>query len=107
MDGNNALELVPVLDKAVAAGRTELYLDLSGVEYMNSSGLRELVRLSERIRRRGAALHVINPSDRVRAILELVGLDSIFNFDDDTLLDLSDLPNGKLPALNRQVHYLA
>jgi anti-sigma B factor antagonist len=78
VDSNNANELGSALDTAVDEGKTNLVLDLGGVEYMSSAGLREMVRVLKRVKRTGGDLRIASPSDRVREVLELAGLDSIF-----------------------------
>ncbi len=78
VDSNNANELGAALDETVDAGKTNLVLDLSGVEYMSSAGLREMVRVLKRVKRNSGDLRIASPSDRVKEVLELAGLDSIF-----------------------------
>jgi anti-sigma B factor antagonist len=78
VDSTNASELGVALDKAADEGRTNLVIDLSGVEYMSSAGLREMVRVLKRVKRGGGDLRIANPSDRVKEVLELAGLDTIF-----------------------------
>jgi anti-sigma B factor antagonist len=78
VDSTNATELGGALDKAVDEGRSNLVLDLSGVEYMSSAGLREMVRVLKRVKRGSGDLRLANPSDRVKEVLELAGLDTIF-----------------------------
>jgi anti-sigma B factor antagonist len=78
VDSSNAAELGSALDKSVDDGRSNLVLDLSGVEYMSSAGLREMVRVLKRVKRTGGDLRIANPSDRVKEVLELAGLDTIF-----------------------------
>ena len=78
IDSSNATELGKELDKAVDDGNSNLVLDLSGVEYMSSAGLREMVRVLKRVKRSGGDLRIANPSDRVKEVLELAGLDTIF-----------------------------
>lgn len=78
VDSNNASELGGELDKVVDEGKNNLVLDLSGVEYMSSAGLREMVRVLKRVKRSGGDLRVANPSERVKEVLELAGLDTIF-----------------------------
>jgi len=78
VDSNNANELGSALDAAVDDGKTNLVLDLGSVEYMSSAGLREMVRVLKRVKRTGGDLRIASPSDRVREVLELAGLDSIF-----------------------------
>jgi anti-sigma B factor antagonist len=45
---------------------------------MSSAGLREMVRVLKRVKRTGGDLRIANPSDRVKEVLELAGLDTIF-----------------------------
>jgi anti-anti-sigma factor len=78
VDSNNAGELGAALDSVVDDGKNNLVLDLSGVEYMSSAGLREMVRVLKRVKRSGGDLRIANPSDRVKEVLELAGLDTIF-----------------------------
>ncbi|MEP0764203.1 MAG: STAS domain-containing protein [Chloroflexota bacterium] len=78
VDSTNAAELGSAMDKSVDDGKTNLVLDLGGVEYMSSAGLREMVRVLKRVKRTGGDLRIANPSERVREVLELAGLDSIF-----------------------------
>jgi anti-sigma B factor antagonist len=66
------------LDKVVDDGKANLVLDLGGVDYMSSAGLREMVRVLKRVKRTGGDLRIANPSDRVKEVLELAGLDTIF-----------------------------
>lgn len=78
VDSTNASELGNAMDKAVDDGKSNLVLDLGGVEYMSSAGLREMVRILKRVKRVGGDLRIANPSERVREVLELAGLDSVF-----------------------------
>ncbi|WP_119066761.1 STAS domain-containing protein [Aggregatilinea lenta] len=78
VDSTNATELGTTLDKAADDGNNNLVLDLSGVDYMSSAGLREMVRILKRVKRSGGDLRIANPSERVKEVLELAGLDSIF-----------------------------
>ncbi len=78
IDSTNATEMGAALDKAVNDGKSNLVLDLGGVEYMSSAGLREMVRILKRVKRSGGDLRIANPSERVKEVLELAGLDTIF-----------------------------
>jgi anti-anti-sigma factor len=59
-----------VLDGA-RASTSRLVLDLSHVTFVDSSGVRSLIRLGQAL---GAALVLRDPSPRVRRVLELRGL---------------------------------
>lgn len=77
MDGSGNAQLVQMLDHALGNGFRSLVLELSGVEYINSAGLRELVALFKRTQEKGGKLSIANPTERVKTLLELVGLDTI------------------------------
>jgi anti-sigma B factor antagonist len=51
IDSTNAAELGDALNAAIDAGRTQIVLDLSNVEYMSSAGLRELVTALKKVKR--------------------------------------------------------
>jgi anti-sigma B factor antagonist len=78
IDSTNANELGEALNGSIEEGRNQIVLDLSGVEYMSSAGLREMVAALKRVRKGTGDLRLANPSDRVREVLELAGLDTIF-----------------------------
>jgi anti-sigma B factor antagonist len=56
-------------------------LDLSGVTFVDSSGLRVLVDQQQRLREAGADLVLHAPSNAVSRLLELSGLDGHFTVD--------------------------
>ena len=78
VDSVNANEFGAALDEALSDGKRNLVLDLSGVEYMSSAGLREMVRVLKQVRREGGDLRLAALSERVQEVLELAGLDTIF-----------------------------
>lgn len=81
VDSTTADKLGQELNDAIDAGKNQVVLDLSQVEYMSSAGLRELVSALKRIQRgavRGGDLRLAALSDRVQEVLELAGLDEIF-----------------------------
>lgn len=78
VDSSNASELGAELDKVVDVGQNKLVVDLSGVKYMSQAGLRELVRVLKEVKDTGGDLRIANPSPRVTEVLELGGLDTIF-----------------------------
>ncbi|MCG3181669.1 MAG: hypothetical protein BIFFINMI_04067 [Phycisphaerae bacterium] len=55
-----------------------LVVDLSAVNYMDSSGVASLVETLQRVRGYGGELILVNPTARVRSIFEIARLDRIF-----------------------------
>ena len=59
-----------------------LHVDLQGITFMGSGGLRALIFALNVARERGGDLRLRSPSERVQRVLELSGLDSVFAIDD-------------------------
>lgn len=59
-------------------GVEHMIIDLSGVRYMDSSGLSILVSLHKKARERGGRVVLVAPTEGVRALIELTGLNQLF-----------------------------
>lgn len=71
VDGNSA----PALESALlAGGEARVVLDLAGVEYMSSAGLRLVVLVSKRLKQRGGSLVLCGLQPLVREVFEVSGL---------------------------------
>lgn len=78
VDSVTASEMGSGINDAIDQGQTQIVLDLSQVDYMSSAGLRELVGSLKRIKKASGDMRIANPSPRVREVLEMAGLDTIF-----------------------------
>lgn len=78
VDSTNANKLGDALNEQIDAGRVQMVLDLSGVEYMSSAGLREIVAAAKKVRNTNGDLRLASLSPRVKEVLDLAGLDMIF-----------------------------
>lgn len=61
------------------AGSNEMVVDLSKVEYLDSTALGVLIGGLKRVRERDGNLPLICPSPRIRRVFEITGLDKIFD----------------------------
>lgn len=77
VDSMNANEMGEALFAQIDDGNIHIVLDLAGVEYMSSAGLREIVSALKKVKRSSGDLRVAQPSDRVLEIFEMSGLDTI------------------------------
>lgn len=66
-----------ILKNIPSSGRV-LAVDLSGVTYIDSSGVATLVEGLRSAREQGAGFVLVSPSSAVRQVLELARLDSVF-----------------------------
>jgi anti-anti-sigma factor len=55
----------------------DVQIDLSAVEFIDSSGLAAFVSLEERLHQRGHTLRLQHPQDAVRLIFEITKLDRV------------------------------
>jgi stage II sporulation protein AA (anti-sigma F factor antagonist) len=75
IDVANAADVAAQLSAAVSNAAHGLVVDLAGVEYVDSAGLRGLLDLAVRMRRRGQRLAAVAPEGSpVRRVLELIEL---------------------------------
>lgn len=70
----------PSMQSEIAAARARLgsdalVLDLRGIDFMDSSGLRVIIRLDDELRSEGGALVLFGATDAVRSILSITGLE--------------------------------
>ena len=74
LDPNTSPELVNKLD---LNGIKSLVIDMSGVEYVFSAGLRSILMLQKLLEFQGGNIKLTNVSDDIRGIFECTGLDSL------------------------------
>jgi len=60
-------------------GQREFILEMSEVSYIDSCGLGELVTVYTSIRNSGGYVRFVNPSERVRKLLNTTKLDTVFD----------------------------
>ena len=74
-----ALDSVVAEAAAASPGGADVLVDLSGVGFMDSTGLGELVGAHKALGRAGGRLHLVVTSDRVARLLSLTGLDEVLD----------------------------
>jgi anti-sigma B factor antagonist len=75
MDLDSHLEqLVPTIDVSVT-------VDLGGLTYLNSTGIRSLIRLDKLLKERGGRLQLTEVSSRIYRIFSYCGLDTFFTME--------------------------
>lgn len=86
VDSSTAPELEETLEDRMGEGRYNLVLDMSGVNYLSSAGLRALVAALRTCKKKGGDVRLANPSERVAEVMALAGLDSLFTMYDDVTI---------------------
>ncbi len=83
IDSSNAPELEAALSDVIQGGRYNMVLELSGIEYMSSAGLRAIVGAYRECRNHAGDVRIANPSERMREVFDLAGLTAIISIYDD------------------------
>ena len=82
IDLSNASQLEETIVDAVPNTALGMVVDLSGVEYLDSAGVRMLVHLVERFRWRQQVMRAAAPDgSRVRGVLSMAGADRVIPVD--------------------------
>ncbi|MFI1167425.1 STAS domain-containing protein [Streptomyces sp. NPDC020801] len=74
LDVDTATELQAHLANQLHHGRRHFLLELSGVPFMDSSGMNIILRVYQEVRERPGSVHIIDPTPAVRRILDLTGV---------------------------------
>ena len=77
IDSSNAAEFDNVL-KEVVGRKHNVVLEMSGIDYISSAGLRAMVALLRECKKHKGDVILASPSERVVEVLALAGLDSLF-----------------------------
>lgn len=75
MDADNCTELTNRLfggDDGVVS--SEVLLDLSGLTFLDSSGVSEILRVQDKVAEEGGSLLLANPTSTVYRVFEITGL---------------------------------
>jgi anti-sigma B factor antagonist len=81
--GPNVGTLREQIERAVASGKTNIVLNLSGVDYIDSTGLGMLVMLYRIAQNAGGALKLLNLNRRELELLVLTKLTTVFDIFND------------------------
>ncbi len=83
LEGEVDVYTAPVLRQAIVdqveAGVKHLVINLSRVEYLDSTGLGILIGGVKRLKEQGGSLKLAGPSARITRIFEITGLNKIFD----------------------------
>ena len=85
------------LETCVAEGAREINLDMSGVSFISSAGLRVLLIYLKQMKAVKGTMHFVNPSEKVRSIFDLSGLTHLLSAAMGGAADEAAIPDAPLP----------
>jgi anti-sigma B factor antagonist len=77
LDMSATFALEPVLDRVLADDPSELVLGLSGVGFVDSSGLGLLIATHERATRADVAMAITGAAPEIQRVFHIAGLDGV------------------------------
>jgi anti-sigma B factor antagonist len=84
IEGKLSVSTSPDLDREIFAlpeTVNEFVLDLSGLEYISSAGLRVLVSTQKLAAGRGGSMLLLHPRDEVSEVFDMTGLSDVFTIE--------------------------
>ena len=92
--GEGNVMLRDVVRELADKGNQKIVLNLSEVQYIDSSGVGELVKTHTTMRNKGGQLRLVNLNQRVNDLLQMTKLSSVFDIDRDEASALRSLNGG-------------
>lgn len=71
-------EFKAAVNKAIEVGAMDLIIDLTKVDYMDSSGFGILLGAAKRVRPKGGTINLVGCSEAIERMLKITRLDTIF-----------------------------
>jgi len=88
VDAKTSTELETKLKEYLEAGHYNLILEMDGVSFLSSAGIRTIITTQRTAKAHNGALVIAQPSENVREVLNLAGLETVlpvFNSTEDAL----------------------
>lgn len=90
IDTQGAVDLDLALQSAVSAGKHKMVLDMAGVRYISSAGLRTLADVLTKNREAEGDLKLVALNHKVLRVLRIIGFDKFFALYDTCEAAISD-----------------
>jgi anti-sigma B factor antagonist len=75
---DNGAQLVGAVNDAVSHKVLSCIVDISGLRYINSSGIGVLITILTKFRNKGGEVYLMKPSESVKKLLAITKLNAIF-----------------------------
>ena len=83
LDAYSAAEAEKKLDGLVAAGNVKIILNLEGLEYISSSGLRVFLAELKKVRKLQGDIRLCCMKPNIREVFDIAGFTQLFNIAED------------------------
>ncbi|MCB0279386.1 MAG: STAS domain-containing protein [Calditrichaeota bacterium] len=77
--GPESITVNQTLANLISDKKVRVILDLSGIDFMNSSGLGVIIHSANQLKQNNGSLRLANVSDKIKHIMKITKLDSVFD----------------------------
>jgi anti-sigma B factor antagonist len=98
MDISTCPDIRRFLMAAISGGNVHLAVDMSGVAFIDASGIGVLVAAANRARQAGGGLSLLAPSPQVRRLLDVFHLDAVLPIAERLAGQMRTVAGGRPPA---------
>jgi anti-sigma B factor antagonist len=95
--GEGNVMLREIVRELVDKGNKKIVLNLGEVQYIDSSGIGELVKTHTTVRNQAGQLRLVNLNKRVNDLLQMTKLSAVFDIDKDEATAIKSLRGGATP----------
>ena len=96
--GDGSAALRDLIRNLISEGNKKILLNLRNVDYIDSSGLGELVSAFTSMRSQGGELKLLNLTKRVRSLLQITKLLTVFDVTDDEATSVKSFSSAIWPS---------
>ena len=104
--GGGTVALHKSIRSLVDEGKTQILLNLTGVTYIDSSGLGELVSSQATLSNNGGEIKLAHLTERLRELMTITKLLSVFDVYDDEPKALASFMGGTLRVVEHQPFFM-
>ena len=91
---NNGPQILEKVSSYIDKGARYVVIDMSGVRYVNSSGIGVLITILTKFRNIGGEVHLLSPSEQVKKLLIITKLQAIFSIEDTKEQAIAKIKNS-------------
>jgi anti-sigma B factor antagonist len=84
VDSNTSPEFDAKLKEYINSGRVHIVIEMDETDFLSSAGVRALISAQKAAKPKGGQVVLSRPSDKVKDVLKLAALESLFPVFDDT-----------------------
>jgi anti-sigma B factor antagonist len=100
--GEGGVVLRETIHNLLDKGDKKILLNLGDISYIDSSGIGELIGAFTSVRKQGGDLKLLNLTKKVKDLLQITKLYTVFDVKDDEAAAISGFNEAALPAVSQR-----